>query len=157
MNTSHTTGTHSSAAKPGFVQILACKCPRCRQGDMFVTKNPWKLKKTLAMYEKCPVCDQVFNIEIGFYYGSSYVSYGASLLLAGLIFVAWYLLIGFSPDIRFYYWLVVNTVLLIVLQPYLMRVARTGWLAFFVPYDKNWRINPPLPPERVNKDQENNW
>jgi hypothetical protein len=43
------------------------------------------------------------------------------------------------------------------MQPYLMRVARTGWLAIFVWYDKNWKTNLPKPLERTNKDQEGNW
>jgi hypothetical protein len=50
-----------------------------------------------------------------------------------------------------------NAILLIGMQPYLMRVSRTGWLAFFVRHDVNWAIHPRVKPERTNKDQENNW
>jgi len=67
-------------------------------------------------------------------------------------------LIGYSlSDNRFFYWLTFNAVFLIVAQPYIMRVARTGWLAFFVRYDKNWRTNPRPQLERTNEDQERNW
>ncbi|RYF90848.1 MAG: DUF983 domain-containing protein, partial [Chitinophagaceae bacterium] len=133
-------------------------CPRCRKGDMFPTKNPWRLKTTMKMNDRCSVCRQPFNIEVGFYYGSGYVSYAFSIVLCVISFVAWWLLIGFSlSDNRFFYWIACNAVFLILMQPYLMRVARTGWLAFFVPYDKNWRMNPPKEAERTNTDQENNW
>jgi hypothetical protein len=104
------------------------------------------------------VCNQPFDIEVGFYYGSSYVSYAFSVALSGISFVAWWLTIGFSlDDNRFFYWLGFNTLLLIFAQPYLMRVARTGWLAFFVPYNRQWRTVPPEPLERTNEAQQNNW
>jgi uncharacterized protein (DUF983 family) len=145
-------------SNPGILRILACKCPRCRQGDMFVTKNPWKLKTTMRMYPECRVCGQPFNLEVGFYYGSSYVSYAFSIALSVATFVAWWLLIGFSTeDNRFFIWMGFNIVLLIAMQPYLMRVSRTGWLAFFAPYDRNWRTNPVEKPERTNPEQEGNW
>lgn len=145
-------------SNPGFLKLFACKCPRCRRGDMFVDKNPWNLKKTMKMNKTCSVCGQPFNIEVGFYYGSSYVSYAFSTALCIATFVAWWVLIGFSfNDNRFFYWMAFNAVFLIVMQPYLMRVSRTGWLAFFVKYDPDWRTNRPNTVERINKEQENNW
>ncbi|HVK46279.1 MAG TPA: hypothetical protein VM488_00515, partial [Pseudobacter sp.] len=112
---------------PSVFNLLKCKCPRCRQGDMFVSKNPWALKTTMRMYQVCPVCAQPLNIEVGFYYGSSYVSYAFSIAISVATFVAWWVLIGFSVyDNRFFWWLGFNSVVLILLQPYLMRVARTG-------------------------------
>ena len=125
---------------------------------MFEEKNPWKLTKTMKMNKECPVCGQPLDIEVGFYFGSSYVSYAFTVALSVATFVAWAVLFGFSLyDNRIFYWLAMNAILLVVLQPYLMRLARTGWLAFFVKFDKNWRTNPPQPLERTNKDQENNW
>src|SRR4030095_15162976 len=126
--------------KPGALNLLNCKCPRCRKGDMFEDKNPWHLKGTMKMNKACPDCRQPLNIEVGFYYGSSYISYALTVAFSVASFIAWWLLIGFSlEDNRIYYWLATNAVLLIALQPYFMRIARTGWLAFFVHYDKNWK------------------
>ena len=145
--------------KPGMFNLLKCKCPRCRKGNMFKDSNPWRLKNTMKMNKECPVCKQPLNIEVGFYFGSSYISYAFTIALSAASFIAWWLVIGFSlDDNRVFFWVAFNAVLLIVLQPYLMRVARTGWLAFFVRYDKDWRIDPPRTSlERVNEDQENNW
>lgn len=144
--------------QPGVLNLFGCKCPRCRTGNMFTDPNPWHLKNTMKMNDRCPVCDQPLNLEVGFYYGSAYVSYAMTVAFSALSFIAWWLLIGFSlEDNRLFYWIAVNAVLLLIGQPYFMRVARTGWLAFFVRYDKNWRVNPPKPTERNNKDQEGNW
>jgi hypothetical protein len=150
--------TEQPASYASPLQLLACKCPRCRKGDMFQHSNPWNLKHTMKMNKECPVCKQPFTIEVGFYYGSSYVSYGLSIALSVATLIAWWVLIGFSlDDNRFFYWIGFNAVFLIAVQPYLMRLARTGWLAFFVRYDRNWRSNPPKELERVNREQENNW
>lgn len=150
--------TNTDTSNPSFFKLFACKCPRCRKGDMFEDKNPWHLKKTMKMNKECPVCNQGLDIEVGFYFGASYVAYALTVALSVATFVAWWVLLGFSLyDNRIFYWLALNAVILIVMQPYLMRVSRTGWLAFFVHYNKNWRTNPPQPLERTNKDQENNW
>lgn len=139
--------------KPSVFNLFRCKCPRCRKGDMFQDSNPWHLKHTMKMNKECPVCNQPLDIEVGFYFGSSYISYALTVALSVATFVAWWVLIGFSLyDDRIFYWLSLNAVLLIVAQPYLMRVSRTGWLAFFVKYDKNWRTSTPQPLERTNKD-----
>ena len=144
--------------RPSVLNVFKCKCPRCRRGDMFENPNPYALKTTMRMNKECPVCGQPFNLEVGFYYGSSYVSYAASIALSVATFVAWWVLIGFSlQDNRFFYWLIFNSVFLIAAQPYLMRLARTGWLLFFVRYDINWRTPPTQRLERVNEEQEKNW
>lgn len=144
--------------KPGLMRLAACKCPRCRRGDMFVVKNPWKLKSTMKMHDTCPVCTQPLNIEVGFYYGSSYVSYGLTVAISIITFIGWWLLVGISvDDNRVLYWLPFNAVLLLILQPYLMRLGRVGWLAFFVRYDKQWKTRPPKRYERINKELENSW
>lgn len=143
---------------PGVLSLLKCKCPRCRRGDMFENKNPYVLKETMKMNKECPVCGQPFNIEVGFYYGSSYISYAVTIAMSVATFVAWWLIIGFSLyDNRVFYWLAFNALFLIAAQPYLMRFARTGWLAFFVRYDKNWKTNPVKSLERTNEEQEGNW
>ena len=143
---------------PSIIKLLACKCPRCRKGNMFVSTNPWILKQTMNMNEICLVCKQSFNPEPGFYFGSSYISYTLSVGISGATFIAFWLLIGFPFfENRIFYWLVANAFLLIAMQPYLMRVSRTIWLAFFIRYDPDWSIHPPTRPERINKEQENNW
>jgi hypothetical protein len=125
---------------------------------MFMEKNPYKLKSTMKMYKECPVCKQPFAIEVGFYYGSSYVSYALAIAISVASLIAWWVIVGLGMnDNRFFAWMAFNAVLLIALQPPLMRLARTIWLAFFVRYDRNWKTNPPKNVERSNSEQENNW
>lgn len=144
--------------KPGVINLLRCKCPRCRIGNMFIHGNPYKNRKFMKMKQECDVCKQPFDLEVGFYYGSSYVSYSITVAISVATFVAWWVLIGFSvDDNRIFYWLIANATLLLILQPWLMRLARTLWLAFFVKYNKNWRNEPPKPTERMVKEHQNSW
>lgn len=116
------------------------KCPRCRRGRMFKTRNPWNLKKVFDMYKHCPECHQPFELEPGFWYGTGYVSYALSVGLSITTFVAWYLLIGMSTDDnRFFWWMGINIFLLLVLQPWLMRLSRVIYLYFFVKYDPHYK------------------
>ena len=110
------------------------------------------------MNETCPVCGQVTDIEVGFYYGTGYVSYLAGIVITIICFLLWLLIIGFSfRDNRFLYWVVFNSLLLMGLQPWLMRFSRSLWLAFFVKYDPDWHHHKPDDPERIVKEQMNNW
>lgn len=96
------------------------------------------------MNEKCPVCNQPTEIEVGFYYGTGYVSYALTVALSVATFVAWKVLIGLSfniDDNRIFYWLVTNIVVLLVLQPLIMRLSRSLWLGWFVPYEPDWKNN----------------
>lgn len=106
----------------------------------------------------CPECGQPTDIEVGFYYGTGYVSYLVAFFLSIITFFLWWLIIGFSlSDDRFFYWIVFNALFLIVMQPYLMRFARSLWISFFVRYDPNWEKTKPQEPERINETHMNNW
>jgi uncharacterized protein (DUF983 family) len=142
---------------PGIVSLLKCKCPRCRRGDMFVSKKAYS-KGFMKMNDKCEVCGQHFELEVGFYYGSGYVSYGITVAISVATFIAWWIFIGISyNDNRIFYWLILNALLIIGLQPFLMRLSRVVWLAVFIKYDPDWRIHPAEIPERTNEEQRHAW
>lgn len=124
-----------------FWSVLNQRCPRCRQGAIFQDKSSFRLKSFMQMNEHCPVCGQKTEIERGFYYGTGYVSYALTVAFSVSTFVAWWVLIGFSiDDNRIYWWLGTNVFLLLILQPYFMRLSRSVWLSFFVRYDAGWQV-----------------
>ena len=130
--------------RPSFLlSLFQNKCPRCREGKLFVGKSSWSLKKNLKMHKGCPICGQRTEIEVGFYYGTGYVSYALTVGLSLISFVLWFMTIGMSvEDNRFFYWLIANAVILVLMQPYLMRLSRTIWLSFFVRYNPHWKEQP---------------
>lgn len=127
--------------------IFTNKCPRCRRGDMFVNKSAYgklTLKHIFAMPEKCAVCGQQYDMETGFWVGTSYVSYGLTVAMSVATFVAWFVLIGFSLyDTRIYWWLGINAMLLLLAQPWLMRLSRVLYIRFFISYDKDYEHTKP--------------
>ncbi|MBP8114967.1 MAG: DUF983 domain-containing protein [Chitinophagaceae bacterium] len=142
-----------------FTSTLTCRCPRCRDGKLFQHPVSISFKKNMLMNKECTVCRQPSEIEVGFYYGTSYVSYGITVGLSLLSLGLWALTIGLSTeDNRFFIWMGVNAVLLIVLQPWLMRLSRSFWISWFVKYDPDWKKHQPIDvSERMNADQANNW
>lgn len=125
---------------------------------MFMHRNPYDLKNMMKMYEKCEVCGQPFEIEVGFYYGTGFVSYALAVAVCVASFIAWKVLIGMSlNDNRLFWWLGTNALLLLVLQPVLMRLSRSIWLSFFVWYDPEWATKTAVTPERLNEDRKNDW
>ena len=135
---------------PNFLwSILTMKCPRCRRGDMFTNKSAYRklsLKHIFAMPDTCDECGQKFDLEPGFWYGTSYVSYALTVAMSVASFVAWLVLIGVSVkdgDHRIYWWLGLNALLLLVAQPWLMRISRVLYIRFFVSYDKNYKNSKP--------------
>ena len=140
------------------ISVLGNKCPRCRRGNLYKHKGAFRIKGLMAMHERCPVCSQPFDMEPGFYYGTNMVSYVLAVVISLLSFVLWILVIGISlQDARFFWWIGFNAVLLVFLQPPLMRLSRTIWLSFFVKYSADWREGKIKEQFSVNKDQANNW
>lgn len=111
------------------------------------------------MNPECPVCGQATEIEVGFYYGTSYVSYALSVALSVGSLIAWWLIVGLSTnDNRFFYWVGFNALFLLLLQPWIMRLSRSLWISWFVKYDPNWQHTKPTDvSERMNADQGTNW
>jgi hypothetical protein len=129
--------------KPNYLwSMLTLRCPRCRRGDMFRNKNPYKnlsLHNILNMYDHCPVCRQKYELEPGFWIGTSYVSYGVMVAISAISFMMWWFIVGISvDDNRVFYWIIFNGLLLLFLQPWVMRLSRLIYLNFFVKYNENY-------------------
>ncbi len=130
---------------PGILtSVVTNRCPRCRQGRLYTSGNPYDLRTTMRMYNNCPVCGQPYELETGFYFGTGYVSYALSVGFLAISFVFSYLTLGVSfMDNSIFWWLGISAGLLVLLQPLMMRFARSLWIAFFVRYDANWRNTKP--------------
>ncbi|MEP0367581.1 MAG: DUF983 domain-containing protein [Cyclobacteriaceae bacterium] len=116
-----------------FQAIIQCKCPQCREGNMF-TNKPYDLKRFGKMPENCPKCDFRFEREPGFFYGAMYVSYALSVgIFLTTVFVLYFLLD--DPSIETY--VISVGVMAIVLYPLTFRYSRVIFVNLFsgVKYD----------------------
>ncbi|MBK6834911.1 MAG: DUF983 domain-containing protein [Bacteroidetes bacterium] len=115
--------------------VFGNKCPKCQEGDFFITQNPYNLKKFDKMHEACSVCGEKFEKEPGFYQGAMYVNYALSVAAGVGWFIIIYLLYGFDPLI----YVISFSIVLLLLLPLMFRIGRLLWINFFVKYDKNWK------------------
>jgi uncharacterized protein (DUF983 family) len=107
--------------------ILKCRCPKCRQGAMFVSA-PLKKWYSRRMFDRCTVCGQVFEPEPGFYYGAMYVSYAFSVAILVAVAIA---LSVFVDDPPIWVYMVAVSTLVLILWPLMYRYSRSIFLHLF--------------------------
>ncbi len=112
--------------------IIAAKCPRCHSGDFYETTNPYNLKKFDKMHKRCPLCDQDFEREPGFYFGATYASYAMTVGFGIITFIISRFVLKLN-EIQFLY---IFPVLIILLAPVFFRTSRLIWINLFVKYDQ---------------------
>lgn len=111
--------------------ILHLKCPRCQEGNLFVTRNAYDFKKMLDMPRYCPVCKQDLEVEPGFYSGALWVSFPIIVLIA----IPFWALMYFVLALPFEWMFFIMGVYIFGLQPIIMRYSRAIWINVFVSYD----------------------
>jgi uncharacterized protein (DUF983 family) len=111
--------------------ILLWKCPKCQEGDLFSKRNPYRLKTCLSMPDRCPVCNQDFQIEPGFYYGALWASYPVVVLLTLAITSFFYLFLALS----LFVFIFVLAFCMLAFQPLLLRLGRAIWINVFVKFE----------------------
>jgi uncharacterized protein (DUF983 family) len=112
--------------------ILNNKCPKCHQGDFFIDKHAYNLKTFIKMHDKCSHCGEIFNKEVGFYYGAMYVSYGLNIAYGVGLFLMMVLLLKLNVLVFLFSFLG----LVVILFPITMRISRLMYINLFVSYDK---------------------
>jgi uncharacterized protein (DUF983 family) len=111
--------------------IVHLKCPRCQEGNLFLSKNPYNLKMFDKMPDKCTVCGEDFVRESGFYWGAMMVSHATTTLIAVVVHLIVY---------HFYEWDIAPNIIAIVtiillMFPIVFRSSRAIWINFFINYD----------------------
>lgn len=113
--------------------VVHCKCPRCREGDIFSGKMYSFSFKGQVTNEYCPVCNLRFEREPGFFYVSMFVSYAMNVAEMISASVATYVL-GL-PLVYDNLWYYVGILLLTVLicSPFNYRYSRVFLLHWLTP------------------------
>lgn len=120
--------------------ILKFKCPRCQEGDLFLVKNPYRLKYLDKMPHYCSCCGEDLQREVGFYYGAMMISHATTTLIAVIVHLTVF---------HFYGWAIAPNLIsllsiLIISFPLVFRSSRAIWINMFSKYDPNFTVNSDL-------------
>ena len=107
-------GSHRTAV---VGRALRLRCPRCGDGPLF--------RGLVQMHDACGHCGLSFRREPGFYLGSIYLNYGATVIVTGLLYAALVLGAGTSNEVA----LGICLAVAVLLPVLLFRHARSLLLA----------------------------
>lgn len=74
----------------GILRAVQLRCPRCGIGPLF--------RGAFSMHDACPHCGFSYLREPGFYLGSIYLNYGATVILTGGLYALLVLGLGLSNE-----------------------------------------------------------
>lgn len=109
-----------------FMGIVRMKCPHCGKGNIFVNRSVFPLGKMLATHEKCTECGETLQHKSNDAPG---MNYAVTVIVYILCFVLYAVIFGLSwQDNSMYYALTASTLLVVLLQPWLMRISKVLYL-----------------------------
>jgi hypothetical protein len=115
------------------------KCPSCRKATVFVNKSVFPLDKCLALKDECEVCGQKMKSESN---NGGGINYALSMLLFFLNLCWYWPIFGLSyKDNSVYYYLITSTIVVVLLQPWLMRLSRMTYLYLYVHFGASKRVD----------------
>jgi uncharacterized protein (DUF983 family) len=112
--------------------IARLKCPRCHKGNLFLKSNPYSFRGAMDMPDRCPVCDQDFKMEPGFYIGALWTSFPIVIFIMAILSIL--LLVYAEMDMNWFFATI--TLILLSMQPIIIRIARAIWIHIFVDYQE---------------------
>jgi hypothetical protein len=135
----------SDSKKPALLPaLLTMKCPSCRQSTVFVNKSLFPLGKCLALKDECEVCGERMKSEIN---NGGGINYALTMILFFLNLLWYWPLFSNSPTFGLgihnngvFYFLGISTFVVILMQPYLMRLSRMLYLYIYIGFGHSRRV-----------------
>ena len=113
--------------------IFKMKCPRCQNGDFFVSRS-YDLRKIGDIHERCSSCGLKYEREPGFYYGAMYVAYGLGVALFVALWASFNL---FFPQLSVGIQILVIIISILALSPLIYALSKIIWANMFIDYGQN--------------------
>lgn len=118
--------------------LFRMKCPNCRRGNVFVNKSIFPLTKTMKMENNCPVCQQKLISESN---NGGGINYALTVMLFFLNLLWYWPIFGMSyKDNSIFYYLFTSIFVVVLAQPWLMRLSRMLYLYMYIPYGSGTKI-----------------
>lgn len=113
--------------------IVTGNCPVCHNESMYTVHNPYDVRSTLTMEERCSHCDTKYKIEPSFFFGAMYVSYPVGIIFGGIAFFIAFLVFNLSLAVSY----TILVVFMVLCLPIILRLSRNIWINLFMKFDKS--------------------
>ncbi len=129
----------SSSSKPAMLPaMLTMKCPSCRKNHVFIHKSMFPLKDLVILKDECEVCGEKLKSESN---NGGGINYALTMLLFFLNLLWYWPIFGLSyKDNSVYYYLLTSTIVVLLAQPYLMRLSRMMYLYLYIGFGHSRRV-----------------
>ncbi len=137
----------SEVNKPfALTAMFTMKCPSCRKSSVFVNRSIFPLDKCLAMKEECEVCGEILKSEKN---NGGGINYALTMILFFLNLLWYWPVFGLSykdePGVlgganSIFYYLGISTGIVLLAQPYLMRLSRMIYLYLYIGFGHSKRV-----------------
>jgi len=124
--------------------LFTMKCPSCRQSPVFVNKSIFPLGKCLALKDECEVCGEKLKSEKN---NGGGINYALTMMLFFLNLLWYWPVFSGSPTFGLsyknnsvFYYLGISTFIVVLAQPYLMRLSRMIYLYLYVGFGHSRRV-----------------
>ena len=112
-----------------LMRTLRLRCPRCGKGKLF--------RRRFTMYERCPVCQLVYEREEGFYTGAVALNLIVSELLVAAFAIPFSVWAALHPAVPFIPILLLASPLPVLLPLLFFRHSKALWISV------NYWLDPP--------------
>lgn len=133
--------------RPALIpSLFTMKCPSCRKSTVFVHKSIFPLGELVLLKDECEVCGEKLKSEKN---NGGGINYALTMLLFFLNLLWYWPIFGLSykdePGVwggknSVFYYLIISTVVVLVAQPYLMRLSRMLYLYLYVGFGHSRRV-----------------
>jgi uncharacterized protein (DUF983 family) len=118
--------------------LLSMKCPSCRKSHVFVNKSYFPLSEFLVLKDECEVCGEKMKSESN---NGGGINYALTMVLFFLNLLWYWPIFGLSyKDNSVYYFLAASLGVVILAQPYLMRLSRMLYLYLYIGFGHSRRV-----------------
>ncbi len=118
--------------------MITMKCPSCRKSHVFRHKSIFPMGELVQLKDECEVCGQKMKSESN---NGGGINYALTVLLFFLNLCWYWPIFGLSyKDNSVYYYLLSSTTVVLIAQPYLMRLSRMIYLYLYVSFGDSRRV-----------------
>ncbi len=134
--------------KPSMLTALfAMKCPSCRKGHVFINKSMFPMGQLVDLKHECEICGEKLKSEKN---NGGGINYALTMMLFFLNLVWYWPIFGLSykdePGVlggknSIFYYLAISTFVVVLAQPYLMRLSRMIYLYLYIGFGHSRRVS----------------